>query len=34
MAHVNGVKCLEIFEEKIPVNFEEAHVNVIIYSET
>ena len=29
MAHVNRVKCVEISGEKIPVNFEEAHVNVV-----
>ena len=29
MAHVNVVKCMEISKEKIYVNFDEAHVNVV-----
>ena len=29
MAHVNRVRCVDISEERIPVNFEEAYVNVV-----
>ena len=29
MAHVKGVKCVQISEEKILVNIEQAHVNVV-----
>ena len=28
MAHVNGVKCVEIFKENISVSFDEAYVKV------
>ena len=29
MTPVNGVKCVEISEEKLFLNFDEAHVNVV-----
>ena len=29
MAHINGVKCVDISEEKIFVYFEKVHVNVV-----
>ena len=29
MAHVNGVKCMKISKEEIPMNFEEAPVGVV-----
>ena len=29
MTHVNGVKCVEVSKEDIPVSFEEAHVIIV-----
>ena len=30
MTHENWVKCVEVYEEGIPVNFEEAHINLVV----